>query len=50
MKFVLACLELPLMATFDIGNTIFIEGGANASYLLDTNISGEDFAGNSFAD
>lgn len=50
MELGLAYLELPLMASVGIGNTIFVEGGAYASYLLDANISGEDITGNPFSD
>ncbi|MFN2261263.1 MAG: porin family protein [Psychroflexus sp.] len=50
MELGLAYLELPLMASVGIGNTIFVEGGAYAAYLLDANISGEDNLGNSFSD
>lgn len=46
----LGYLELPILASIGLGDLLFIEGGAYASYLLSANVSGETSGGSSFSD
>lgn len=46
----LGYLELPVLASISLGDLLFIEGGAYASYLLDAKVSGETTGGSSFSD
>lgn len=46
----LGYLELPVLLSLGVGDLLYLEGGAYASYLLDANISGETNSGSSFSE
>lgn len=46
----LGYLELPIMASIGISDLIYLEGGAYAAYLLNSNVSGRTSSGSSFSD
>lgn len=43
-------LELPVLASFSIGDLLYLEAGAYVSYLLNANVSGQTLGGSSFSD